>query len=414
MNRQHTVGVIGAGIVGAAVAHALAREGHRVQLLDREAPGTAGASYGNVGHLAAELVEPLPSYSLLFGFWRQLFAWGGPLHIRGRHVPAFLPWAWRFAKAAHYRRENTRHLAPLVRPAVHAMRACLAEIGRLDLLCQNGHFELLTGAHAPSRATALIESMRQLEVAAQAAPLELIEAVARQGTQGHEPLAGVWFADTGHVVDPLLTVRAFVDAALQHGATFKQLEVCSLAPQSRGVDLRASDRSLTFDTVVVCTGAWAAHLLEPMGLRVPMEAAHGYHVELPGHVPITDAPLVYADEHLVVTPMRGRLRASTFMEFSGLAASVDARKPDLLRRKLNKLGYDCPAEGPSWRGPRPVLPDYLPGIGRVAGTNVFYAVGHQHIGLTLAPVTAELVADLVAARRPRHEVAAFDLARFRL
>jgi D-amino-acid dehydrogenase len=64
-------------------------------------------------------------------------------------------------------------------------------------------------------------------------------------------------------------------------------------------------------------------------------------------------------------------------------------------------------------GSRPVLPDYLPGIGRAPGSaKLFYAVGHQHIGLTLAPITAELVADLVAMRTPRISVAAYDLQRF--
>jgi D-amino-acid dehydrogenase len=64
-------------------------------------------------------------------------------------------------------------------------------------------------------------------------------------------------------------------------------------------------------------------------------------------------------------------------------------------------------------GARPVLPDYLPGIGRAPGaTRLFYAIGHQHIGLTMAPVTAELIADLVADRRPRQALAAFDLQRF--
>jgi D-amino-acid dehydrogenase len=60
-----------------------------------------------------------------------------------------------------------------------------------------------------------------------------------------------------------------------------------------------------------------------------------------------------------------------------------------------------------------VLPDYLPGIGRAPGAaRVFYAIGHQHIGLTLAPATARLIADLVAERAPRHDVSGFDLRRF--
>jgi D-amino-acid dehydrogenase len=60
-----------------------------------------------------------------------------------------------------------------------------------------------------------------------------------------------------------------------------------------------------------------------------------------------------------------------------------------------------------------VLPDYLPGIGRALGVSkLFYAIGHQHIGLTLAPITAELVADMVAERTPRIPIAAYDLQRF--
>jgi D-amino-acid dehydrogenase len=103
------------------------------------------------------------------------------------------------------------------------------------------------------------------------------------------------------------------------------------------------------------------------------------------------------------------------MEFHPADAPADPRKAARLRQKARALGYACALEGPSWVGARPVLPDYLPGIGRAGEPkNLFYAIGHQHIGLTIAPITAELVADLVAQRRPRHPVSAFDLRRFDL
>jgi len=76
------------------------------------------------------------------------------------------------------------------------------------------------------------------------------------------------------------------------------------------------------------------------------------------------------------------------------------------------LGYRCELEGPSWVGARPVLPDYLPGIGTAPGARLYYALGHQHIGLTIAPITAELIADLVAQRATRHAISDFDLQRF--
>jgi len=153
-------------------------------------------------------------------------------------------------------------------------------------------------------------------------------------------------------------------------------------------------------------------LLEPLGLRVPMESARGYHVEMAGHPALTDTPILYADQRILLTPMEGRLRATSFMEFAGHHAAPDPRKWARLRTRLAELGYDCPADGPSWVGPRPVLPDYLPGIGRLEHTSVFYAVGHQHIGLTMAPATGELISDLVAGRQPRHDISAFDLRRF--
>jgi D-amino-acid dehydrogenase len=127
---------------------------------------------------------------------------------------------------------------------------------------------------------------------------------------------------------------------------------------------------------------------------------------------LVDAPILYADAKVLVTPLSGRVRASSYMEFAPPDAPSDPRKPRRLREKVRGLGYECALDGPSWVGPRPVLPDYLPGIGRAPGANVFYAVGHQHIGLTLAAVTGDLVADIVAGRAPRHDIAAFDLRRF--
>ena len=422
MDGHKTVAVAGAGVIGAAVAYALAREGISVLLLDRSDPGVAGASFGNVGHIAAELVEPLPSWSLLFGFWRELFSFGGPLDIPLRHTPKFLPWARRFAAAARHRTENTQHLAPLVKPAVREMSRWLAEVGRPQLLRKNGHFEVWLGPQAGRRATVQAHAMEQLEIPTQPAPDELLKTIAemlpggprrRAGRSAEgEPVAGVWFTSTGHVVDPLEIVQAFVGAALERGAKFNCTAIRAVEPRPWGVELHTATGLLSVGSVVVCAGAWAAGLLEPLGLRVPMESARGYHVELTGHKALTDAPIVYADKHVLVTPMSGRLRASGFMEFAGPDAEPDPRKPAHLRANLSELGYACPPQGRSWVGPRPVLPDYLPGIGRLEGTHVFYAIGHQHLGLTMSPVTGELIADLVVGRPPRHDISAFDLCRF--
>src|SRR5271154_2980890 len=117
MPQQDTIAIVGAGIVGAAAAFALAREGREVLLIDRSEPGTAGASFGNAGHIAAELLQPLPAPALLFGFYKELFRFGGALDLSPRQVLKMGSWIRRFAAAAFQQSAHTAHLAPLVRPA---------------------------------------------------------------------------------------------------------------------------------------------------------------------------------------------------------------------------------------------------------------------------------------------------------
>jgi D-amino-acid dehydrogenase len=175
--------------------------------------------------------------------------------------------------------------------------------------------------------------MERLGIPTQAAPNEILQVIARQSARSLEPrtslrprnahVAGLWFPGTAHVLDPLKIVQSFVGAALQRGASFECTEVRTIKPLEGRVAVYTSSKTLTVDAVVVCTGAWTASLLEPLGLRVPMESARGYHVEMAGHPALTDAPILYADSRILLTPMEGRLRASSFMEFAGRHVAPD-------------------------------------------------------------------------------------------
>lgn len=406
--QARSIAIIGAGVIGSAAAFALSREGWRVVLFDRAPPGEAGASFGNAGHIATELVEPLPAPPLLFNFWRELFVLGGVLDIPLRRL--FSPWAMRFARAAFQRREHTALLAPFVRPAVPALIELLAQAGRPDLIRQNGHFQVWMGRGAARAAQAQANAMEKLEVATRPAPAEVVEATRNAARAEHG--AGLWFPKCAHVLDPLEVVRAFAAAAMKLGASFQRHEVLAIRPAPEGCEVVTPGSSTRVSAALVCAGVWSAPLLTPFGLRVPIEAARGYHVQMPDAAPLVDAPIVYTDQNIVVTPMAGRMRATSFMEFAASDAPADPRKAAWLRASMRELGYACDETAPAWVGPRPVLPDYLPAIGRsTALPGLYYAFGHQHIGLTLAAVTARAVADLVAGR-PRPDLDGFDLRRF--
>lgn len=411
--RLDRTAVIGAGIVGSATAWALAREGRRVLLIDRSQPALAGASFGNAGHIATEQLEPLPSPALLLRFWRELSVFGGPLHIPARRCLALAPWMLRFLRAAFRQRHNTPALASLVRPAADTLDAYLTELGRRELLCRHGHDSVWLGPGSAARAQRALRHARSLDVRAEPARESLLRAAAARA--GVESAAGCHFPDSAHVIDPRRLADAFVAAALQAGAAFDQGEVREIFPLGNRVGIRTGERVCSVPAAVVCAGVESAPLLARFGLRAPLTPERGYHIELPGEPALENAPVVYADHSIVVTPMDGRLRATSYLEFQSHGAPADPRKLERLRRRVQALGYRCAHAHAhtGWVGSRPTLPDYLPGLGRAPGeAELFYAVGHQHLGLTLAAPSAEVIAALVAHRPARIDVRAFDLRRF--
>ena len=242
-------------------------------------------------------------------------------------------------------------------------------------------------------------------------PAELLEA-ARRAAQASE-IAGLWFPKCAHVVDPLEVVRAFAADAAQHGACVIRRNVRSLVMRGDSIEVVSGTDTVVVSHAIICAGAWSAALLHPFGLKVPLEAARGYHVEMPGAKPIIDAPRpLPGPGHLRHT--HGRPPA--FHQLHGIRRHGRARRcaPSgavAAHADRARLSRRCAAD--ELGGPRPVLPDYLPAIGRVPGAaNVMYAFGHQHIGLTLSAVTANTIADLVASRPLPAHVAAFDLRRF--
>src|SRR5690242_7355561 len=202
---RDSIAVVGAGVIGCAVAQALAAEGRHVVLLDRAAPATAGASFGNVGHIATEQVETLPSKHLLLGFWRELFAFGGPLDIPLRRVMSLCPWMVRFAVAAFRQKANTRHLAPLVRGAADSLERMLGAVGRRDLIRRGGHYAIWLGRGATAWAAAEATNAGRLGVRVAPAPAALLRSLAaasKTSITAGGVTAGLHYPDTAHVLDP--------------------------------------------------------------------------------------------------------------------------------------------------------------------------------------------------------------------
>ncbi len=108
------------------------------------------------------------------------------------------------------------------------------------------------------------------------------------------------------------------------------------------------------------------------------------------------------------------LRLTAQIEFAGLDGGPDFRR---VRSLLPAVGRMLPgidkAEMSVWMGCRPTLPDSLPVLGFASNTNnVLYAFGHQHLGITLGPMSGLIIADLVAGRDPGIDLVPYRPDRF--
>jgi D-amino-acid dehydrogenase len=137
-------------------------------------------------------------------------------------------------------------------------------------------------------------------------------------------------------------------------------------------------------------------------------------VQLPAAFPSFRIPVASFERKAIMTPMTAGLRMTSTVEFGGLRLPPDPHRWTLIERHLEALVPSLPTGGATrWMGYRPSLPDHLPVLGRVPdGRNAFFAFGHQHLGLTLAGVTARIVANLVAGRDAGIDLAPFSPTRF--
>lgn len=191
---------------------------------------------------------------------------------------------------------------------------------------------------------------------------------------------------------------------------------CLTAQPDESFELSDGNRNWRASRLVISAGAWSAALARQLGHDLPLDTERGYHVTFASPGSQLQLPVASLERHTFMTPMSCGLRISGFVEFGGLQLPPRAEKFARLDEHLRCLLPGMTAStGSEWMGHRPSLPDHLPVISRSKRySRALLAFGHQHLGLTLAGITAELVAALTFDRIPAVDLTPFDAARFDL
>lgn len=392
--------VVGDGIVGLSTALALLGRGADVLVMGTWGSGAA-ASWGNAGHIAVEQVEPLASFSNVISLPRRLFTFGGPAAFPARSARHWLPFGFRMLRASSPRRFGAGRsaLAGLAARALPSWRELVRELGAPALLVERGHHVVWENPSAYERG---VVTWRARDTGTtefrNLAPEELAKV---SGVISKRLAGGIHLEGTASISSHLDLRKALLRAIELRGGRVRSERVHRLG-------------DLDGDKVVVCAGIGSADLIRQHSwATVPLIAERGYHIEgVAQDWPRDMPPVVFEDRSIIATRFADRLRVAGFVEFSSVEGAPDERKFAALHRHCEELGITL--EGARrWMGARPTLPDYLPAIGRIPDDDrIFYAFGHQHLGLTLGPATAQIMAALMFDEDPGIDLSPFDLIRF--
>ena len=406
--------VVGAGIVGICSALSLQERGFAVTLIDPKSPAEE-ASFGNAGVISTWACVP----QSIPGIWKNVPKWlldpEGPVALRWSYLPRLFPWLVRFFEAGRASRVPAiaDAMAQLHRPTIDIYRQHLAGTGAEDLLRDSMYVFVYRDPAGANLETFEWRLRRERGV-----PIERINAGQLLDVEpdiSPEYKAAVLIRGQARAMDPGGIGKALAEKFVRQGGVLKAALVLALTPIEGGRVRVETDRGpVECDRAVLAAGPWSARLLGRLGRNVALESERGYHIVFtdPG-VRLNNSVMV-TDSKFVASSMNNGVRCAGTAEFSSLDHKPDYRRAHILagpaRRLLPKLNTEARQV---WSGQRPSTPDNLPCIGAIPGLpGVIAAFGHGHQGMTAAPMTGRLVAQLCAGETPNIDISPYRVDRF--
>lgn len=419
MKSQHVL-ILGGGLIGLCSAYALVRDGHTVTIIERETLGS-GAAQGNAGEVTPLQVTPLASPSMVKDITTGVFSRSAYLSIALGKLPWLAGFGIGFLRKST-RSAQARSTAALQQfsdgmfPSFDAMADAGIDIGGggegfLFTSSVPGEIE---GMHAGCLARSSPERGDAPGPILRGDELHQLE------PSLHPSVTAGFLAPKERFLTPSRFVASLISWLTERGVEVREgteaVRLTTVAGKP-GALVRGADgntETVSADAVVVTAGARSPELAKRSGTHLSGAAGKGYSFT----VPVKTLPkyVVHAiDRHCVLTPMDGQLRVVGMMEFDGRPETLNADRIDFLRDSAAGVvaNADWAGRTNEWVGPRPMTPDGMPALGPLPGfPRTFVATGHNMHGLSLGPVTGDVIADLVAERTPRSNGAPVDLAPF--
>ena len=405
--------ILGAGVVGTASAWYLARAGHEVTVLDRQAEAALETSFANGGQISVSHAQPWANPTAPLKVLQWLGREDAPLLFRPR--ADLDQWLWGARFLIECLPGRTRRNTEAAFALASYSRDCLGELRRetgisydqsergvLHIYTERGLFE-----HAHSE-VALLRA-RGLEVAIKSAD----ECVAIEPALGHAraKLYGGAYAASDESGDAHMFTQRLAALARQQGVHFRfNVSVTRIELDAGRVsrvvidDEVGIEESIRADAFVVALGSYSRSLLRGIGIPLSIYPVKGYSITI-ALEPEDEAPTVSLTDHarkIVISRLGDRLRVAGTAELAGYDTEINEIRCDVLVKRCFELFPKAgkPEAAQYWTGLRPATPSNLPIIGRTRFPNLYLNTGHGTLGWTMACGAGRALADIMCGKTP--------------
>ena len=415
------IAILGAGVIGVTTAHYLARQGHEVTVIDRQAGPALETSFANAGEISPGYSSPWAAPGIPAKAVKWLFMRHAPLILHPQINAPTVAWLLallRNCTSARYVLNKAR----MVRLADYSqvVQTALNEELGLDY------------DHRTQGTLQLFRTQKQLDgiykdtevLREGGVPFEVLD---QDGCIAAEPglkatrdlfVGGLRLPrdETGDCFK--FTVALADHAVAQQGVTFQYETTIQglIAEGSRITGVKTDKGVVTADAYVLALGSYSPQMVKPLGLSLPVYPVKGYSIT----APIVDEPAApvstIMDESykVAITRLGDRIRVGGMAEISGFNNVLPAQRRNTLEHSVGSLfpGAGDLKAASFWSGLRPMTPDGTPVVGKTPIENLFLNTGHGTLGWTMACGSARVLADLIDGRTPDIETADLGIARY--
>ncbi|MCJ0743850.1 NAD(P)/FAD-dependent oxidoreductase [Pedobacter montanisoli] len=416
MGKQKVI-IIGAGITGLFSAYYLLQEGFEVTLIDK-GNLTDNCSSGNAGMIVPSHFIPLAAPGMISKGIKWMFNSRSPFYVKPSLNPELLRWGIQFWKHA-----NAKHLAVSAEPLrdFHLLSKNLynnlTSEGTIEFgLKHKGILMLYKNAEVGEE---------EIHVAKQAKDLGLdVDILDAAQVQELEPYVTLDVAGAVHYkcdahLYPNQLVQNLITYLKERGVgILTDSAITSIEIKNNHINaVHTAQQKHEADLFVLTGGAWLPGLAKRAGLDIPLMPGKGYSfMHQPGDDQIVH-PALLLEAKVAVTPMNGQVRFGGTMEIAPVNNKINMKRVEgiwnAIPQYYRNYKVAMPQPDQIWYGFRPCSPDGLPYLGYTKKIeNLIVAGGHGMMGVSLAPATGKMVAQLAARQQTLMDISLFSPDRF--